>query len=86
MARAVMQTLGKEGTFSRGVAMQRRDPGAPGQRPAANVFREHHALLFVDSSGFLNLAAHVSQSGFAQVSAMHQPSPHEARISCLLYK
>ncbi|CAL8472362.1 g11905 [Coccomyxa elongata] len=66
MARAVMQTLSKEGLFSRGVAMQRRDPGAPGQRPAANVFRERHTALFIDPSGFLNLAVHLSQSGLAQ--------------------
>ncbi len=71
MARAVMQTLSKEGMFSRGVAMQRRDPGAPGQQPAANVFRERHGTLFIDPSGFLNLAVHLSQSGLAQVRAMH---------------
>ncbi len=71
-ARAVMQALSNPATFSRGVAMQRRDCAAAGQPPAAAVWREQHGTVFVDPSGFLNLAAHVSQSGLAQVSGYFQ--------------
>lgn len=73
-ARAVMQALSKEATFSRGIAMQRRDCGAPGQPPAAAVWRERHGIVFLDPSGFLNLTAHVSKSGLAQVSFSHSKS------------
>lgn len=79
-ARAVMQVLGKESTFSKGVVMKRLVTAAAGaQPPAATVFRERHETVFIDPSGFLNLAAHVSKSGRAQVL---KPLPASLELSC----
>ena len=72
MMRAVLNALRQPSLFSKGTAMQRRSlegaaASAPPPSPAA--FRRHHAAVFVDPSGYLNLAAHLSKSAIAEASS-----------------
>ena len=71
--RAVLNALKQPSLFSKGTAMQRRPleasaGSAPAPSPAA--FRRHHAAVFVDPSGHLNLAAYLSKSAVAEASDM----------------
>ena len=70
MMRAVLNALQQPSLFSKGIAMQQRSfgaGGAGGAPPSMAVFRRHHAAVFVDPSGHLNLAAWLSKSAMAEV-------------------
>ena len=70
MMRAVLNALQQPSLFSKGIAMQQRSAeagGTGGAPPSMAVFRQHHAAVFVDPSGHLNLAAQLSKSAMAEV-------------------
>jgi hypothetical protein len=70
MVRAVLHALSQPRLFSRGVFSEPRGPEEQSllrQLPSAGAFRKHHECVFVDASGHLNLAAHLSSSAAAQV-------------------
>ena len=74
--RAVLNALQQPSLFSKGTAMQRRplEAGADSTSPPSPAsFRRHHAAVFMDPSGHLNLAAHLSKSAIATASSMTQP-------------
>lgn len=65
--RAVLVTLSRPRTFTPGLFMQRRVPASAGAvPPEAKAWRRAFEVVFVDSSGWLNLAAAVSRSALAQ--------------------
>ena len=69
--RAVLNALQQPTLFSKGVAMRRRSlPNAAAAPPSMGAFRRHHEAVFVDASGHLNLAAHLSRSALAEVSTV----------------
>ena len=89
MMRAVLNALQQPSLFSKGIAMQQRSSeagGAAGAPPSMAVFRRHHAAVFVDTSGYLNLAARLSKSAMAEVrfmsmgNACRPPSGSYARL------
>ena len=89
MMRAVLNALQQPSLFSKGIAMQQRPSeagGAGGSPPGMAVFRRHHAAVFVDPSGHLNLAAQLSKSAMAEVrfmsmgNACRPPSGSYARL------
>ena len=68
-ARGVLAALAAPETFARGVFMARvADCGLP-PPPPRSAFRRAYEVVFVDATGWLNLAAHVSRSALAQVRA-----------------
>ncbi len=76
LMRAVLAALASPATFAKGLVMARRQPAAAAQGappPSASAFRQHHRVVFVDPSGYVNLAAHVQPSGLAQVLACLGP-------------
>ena len=69
--RAVLNALRQPSLFSKGTAMQRRPPAesaGSASPPSPAAFRRHHAAVFVDPSGHLNLAAQLSKSAIAEAS------------------
>lgn len=70
--RAVLNALRQPSLFSKGTAMQRRSPtesAGSASPPSPAAFRRHHAAVFVDRSGHLNLAAHLSKTAIAEASS-----------------
>ncbi|KAK9832639.1 hypothetical protein WJX81_006336 [Elliptochloris bilobata] len=68
-ARGVLAALAAPETFARGVFMTRcAECGLP-PPPSRSAFRRAYEVAFVDASGWLNLAAHVSCSALAQARA-----------------
>lgn len=71
--RSVLVTLANPKTFSRGLLMQWRHPsGTPAgdaAPPDSKAWRKAFEVAFVDSSGWLNLAASVSKAALAQARA-----------------
>lgn len=66
--RTVMVALSNPKTFSKGLHMQRSAAGAAGPSPPQpKAWRQHFDVVFVDGSGWLNLAAHVSKAALVQV-------------------
>jgi len=71
IVRAVFNALQQPTLFSKGIAMQRSSPQdspATSANPSPAAFRRHHSAVFIDASGYLNLAAHLSKSAMAEVS------------------
>ena len=67
--RGVLVALAAPETFARGVFMARgADCGLP-PPPPRSAFRRAYEVVFVDASGWLNLASYVSRSALAQVRA-----------------
>ena len=64
--RAVLAALAAPATFHRGVFMARRADGGLPPPPPRKDFRGAYAVVFVDASGWLNMAAHMSGSALAQ--------------------
>lgn len=67
--RTVLVALSSPKTFTPGLFMQRQAPGgSPGatQPPEAKAWRRVFEVVFVDGSGWLNLAAAVSKAALAQ--------------------
>lgn len=74
--RAVLNALQQPSLFSKGTAMQRRSLEASAgsaSPPSPAAFRRHHVAVFMDPSGHLNLAAHLSKSAIAEASSMPPP-------------
>lgn len=72
--RSVLVALSSPKTFSGGLFMQRRTPGSGGSGgdaspPDSKAWRRAHEVVFVDPSGWLNLAAGVSRAALAQARA-----------------
>lgn len=68
-ARGVLAALAAPETFARGVFMARgADRGLP-PPPPRSAFRRAYEVVFVDATGWLNMAAHMSRSALAQVRA-----------------
>ena len=69
LVRAILHGLADPRSFSQGLFMQRGDPqGSPSATaPSQQAMREAFEVVFVDSSGWCNLAAHVSKSALRQV-------------------
>lgn len=72
--RSVLVALSSPKTFSGGLFMQRRSPGGTGSAsdaspPDAKAWRRAFEVVFVDPSGWLNLAAGVSKAALAQARA-----------------
>ena len=70
IVRAVFNALQQPTLFSKGIAMQRSSPQdspATSANPSPAAFRRHHSAVFIDASGYLNLAAHLSKSAMAEV-------------------
>lgn len=74
--RAVLVALSNPKTFSGGLFMQRTAAAAAAgsqqssSPPDAKAWRRAFPVVFVDASGWLNLAAHVSKSALAQVGGV----------------
>ena len=69
-ARGALAALAAPETFARGVFMARgADRGLPPPPPRRSAFRRAYEVVFVDATGWLNLAAHMSRSALAQVRA-----------------
>lgn len=66
-ARAVLAALAAPGTFARGVFMAPCASSGLPPAPPRSAFRRAFEVVFVDASGWLNLAARVSRSALAQV-------------------
>ena len=70
LLRAIFHALADQRTFSQGIFMQWGD--AQGSQkataPSQQAMRKAFEVVLVDSSGWCNLAAHVSQSALKQVS------------------
>ncbi|KAL4426966.1 hypothetical protein ABPG77_009527 [Micractinium sp. CCAP 211/92] len=72
--RSVLVALSSPKTFSGGLFMQRRSPSGTGSAsdaspPDAKAWRKAFEVVFVDPSGWLNLAAGVSKAALAQARA-----------------
>ena len=69
LMRAVLVALADPATFARGLFMARGPAGDSDlpPPPSAASFRSNFDVVFVDSSGWLNLAANMSSSGLKQV-------------------
>ena len=71
--RAALVALASPKTFSSGLFMrwvQQGEPGDNASPPDAKAWRKAHEVVFVDSSGWLNLAAGVSKAALAQAAAV----------------
>lgn len=72
LLRAIFHALADPGTFSQGIFMQWGDAGqgSPKQpaAPSQQAMRKAFDVVFVDSSGWCNLAARVTKSALKQVS------------------
>lgn len=74
--RAVLNALQQPTLFGKGVAMQRRSlpEGANGAisaaPPSLAAFKRAHGAAFVDVTGHLNLAVHLSRSAIAEVGVL----------------
>lgn len=76
--RTVLVAISNPKTFSTGLFMQRRQPGtsaangsgsAAATPPDSKAWRRRFEVVFVDSSGWLNLAASLSKAALAQARA-----------------
>ena len=82
LLRAIFQVLADPGTFSQGIFMQWGDAGQGSPKAAApsqQAMRKAFDVVFVDSSGWCNLAAHVTKSALKQVS--HSSIPFDLRFN-----
>jgi len=75
VTRAVLAALAAPATFKRGLFMARRADGGLPPPPPRKDFRGAYAVVFVDASGWLNMAAHVSGSALAQARPAARPGP-----------
>lgn len=76
LLRAIFHALADPGTFSQGIFMQWGDAGQGSLKAAApsqQAMRKAFDVVFVDSSGWCNLAAHVTKSALKQVSRSSIP-------------
>lgn len=73
LVRAILHGLADPRSFSQGLFMQWGD--SQGSRsataPSQQTMRKAFEVVFVDSSGWCNLAAHMSKSALKQVSLCH---------------
>ena len=69
LLRAIMHALADPRTFSQGLFMQWGEPQSTraATAPSQQSMRKAFEVVFVDSSGWCNLAAHVSKSALKQV-------------------
>lgn len=76
LVRTVLVALAEPKTFAAGLFMP-RGAGAAGDSspPDAKAWRRHFEVVFVDASGWLNLAAHVSKAALVQVSCCWGAGP-----------
>ena len=76
--RTVLVALANPKTFASGLFMQRTGQaaaaaaGSSASPPEAKAWRRAFPVVFVDASGWLNLAAHVSKAALAQVGVVWQ--------------
>lgn len=65
--RAVLMVLADVASFRKGIFMQSTVDGTTLQQPSKAIFEKHFDVVFVDSSGCLNLASRLSASALAEV-------------------
>ncbi len=73
--RTTLVALSNPKTFSSGLFMQRAAAGSGGgtaSPPDAKAWRRAFPVVFVDGSGWLNLAAHMSKAALTQVGGLAQ--------------
>lgn len=65
--KAVLVVLADAATFRKGIFMRRTMDVTMPPPPLKSVFEMHFGLIFVDGSGWLNLASSLSASALAEV-------------------
>ena len=75
LLRAIFHALADPRTFSQGIFMQwgNAQGSQKATTPSQQAMRKAFEVVFVDSSGWCNLAAHVSKSALKQVSCSCSP-------------
>ncbi|GFR51741.1 hypothetical protein Agub_g14187 [Astrephomene gubernaculifera] len=74
--RAALQLLADSGAWSKGLALGRVEGGAAGSLPAGvtpptmQCFKAHHQVVFLDFTGYLNVAAHMTRGSLAHVQLL----------------
>ena len=63
--KAALRALADRKTFASGIHMAVSDSSIP--QPSKLLFQQHFKVVFVDSSGWMNLAGNVSESQLAEV-------------------
>ena len=63
--KAGLRALADRKTFANGIHMAISSSSMP--QASKQLFQQHFKVVFVDGSGWMNLAAHVSQSQLAEV-------------------
>lgn len=82
LLRAILHGLADPRSFSHGLFMQwgQSQGSRAGTAPSQQAMRKAFEVVFVDGSGWCNLAAHVSKSALKQVRLTAFPASHQAIV------
>lgn len=71
--RAALRALGNSKTFAGGIQLNAESDGSVPLPPSKAVFQQHFEVVFLDTYGWDNIAAHISRSQLAEVrESYHQ--------------